>query len=220
MRRPSTKTRANVRTIKAKQPAKKESHQKKRCEARKELAPISRQHRVAKKVVNLVNGTKKPHTLTSSIQGPVSPEADSSRLVWQVVPPGMPNSGTSPVPTALKKISDSDLPKTYASLLKWCRENLEELEKITDYARSLEIKLYYLQQCYTEEVANHGTAKERLQTVDQRLHLIDERLSFKEKERQQLWVKLVRLRELMKMHGISEEPSSTSRFARPNVSAA
>jgi hypothetical protein len=175
---------------------------------------------VAKKVVNLVNGTKKPHTLTSSIQGPVSPEADSSGLVWQVVPPGMPNSGTSPVPTALKKNSDSDLPKTYASLLKWCRENLEELDKITDYARSLEIKLYYLQQCYTEEVANHGTAKERLQTVDQRLHLIDERLSFKEKERQQLWVKLVRLRELMKMHGISEEPSSTSRFARPNVSAA
>jgi hypothetical protein len=220
MRSPSTKARVEAKKVKYKQPAKKEPLQKKRGAASIALAVSGRQLRSTKKMVKLFNGTKKPHALTSSIQGPISPEADSSGLVWQIAPPGLPGSGATPVPTALKKNADSNFPKTYASLLKWCRENLEELDKIADYARSLEIKLYYLQQRYTEEVANHGTAKERLQTVDQRLHLIDERLGFKEKERQQLWVKLARLRELMKMHGISEEHSSAPHFPRPSVNAA
>jgi hypothetical protein len=140
--------------------------------------------------------------------------ADCPRgLVWHVVQ-GAPLDGEpNAVPTALQSSAVSELPKTYASLAAWCRGTQENLNTVADYARSLEIKLYYLQQRYTEEVATHGTAKETLESTARRLRAVEERLSFKERERQQLWLQLVRLRELIKGHGIGEAAAGTPRLA-------
>ena len=141
-------------------------------------------------------------------------------LVWQIVQAAPLDDEPNAVPTALKRSPEPELPKTHASLAEWCKANLENLNTVADYARSLEIKLFYLQQRYTEEVADHGTTREKLDSTARKLRAVEERLSFKERERQQLWLQLARLRELIKGHGIGEAVAGASQLAKPGVAAA
>jgi hypothetical protein len=126
--------------------------------------------------------------------------------MWQVAETCLPEADGSPVPTALKKAPADGTSKNRRDLLAVL---LEAADNIADYARRLEAKLYYLQQHLTEQVAKEGAARDELASLDRRLRIAEEKLALKEKERQQLWLKLVRLRDLVKRHGIDEQSPLT-----------